>query len=237
MIELKNITLTYPDGNNVLKAVDDASFTVGKGKITGITGPSGSGKSSLLAVASTLILPDSGCLTIDGVDALTLSRKEATKLRAEKIGIVFQQANLIASLKSWEQLVAVQETNGLKKAKRAELRSKAMELLEVTGLAGEADKRPHQLSGGQRQRVNICRALINDPAVLIVDEPTSSLDQERGHEIIELIMKLTREKNTATLLVTHDQTHLPRMDDVITMIDGKMVDYQRGTDDAMVSEQ
>lgn len=236
MIELKNITLTYPDGNTVITAVNDASLTVGKGKITGITGPSGSGKSSLLAVASTLVLPDSGTVTIDGVDAVALNRKKATKLRAEKIGIVFQQSNLIASLKSWEQLVAVAETEGLRKARRVELRSKAMELLEATGLAGEADKRPHQLSGGQRQRVNICRALINDPAVLIVDEPTSSLDQERGHEIIELIMKLTREKNTATLLVTHDRTHLPRMDNVYTMIDGNIIDCQHKAEDALTIE-
>lgn len=233
MIELKNITLTYPDGNNLITAVNDVSLTVGAGKITGVTGPSGSGKSSLLAVASTLILPDSGTISIDGVDAIALSRKKATKLRAEKIGIVFQQSNLIASLKSWEQLVVVAETEALylSKEKSAKLRSKALELLEATGLAGEADKRPHQLSGGQRQRVNICRALMNDPAVLIVDEPTSSLDQERGHEIIELIMNLTREKNTATLLVTHDRTHLPRMDDVFAMIDGKIMNAKNNVED------
>lgn len=227
MLELKNITLTFPDGDSTIKAVDDVSLNVNNGNITGITGPSGSGKSSLLAVSSTLIMPDSGSLTIDGIDALALSRKEASKLRATKIGIVFQQANLISSLKSWEQLVAVAETEGLKRSQRPILRSKAMELLEVTGLAGEVNKRPHQLSGGQRQRVNICRALMNDPAVLIVDEPTSALDQERGHEIIELIMKLTRELNTATLLVTHDQTHLPLMDDVITMVDGKVISFNK----------
>lgn len=227
MIELKNITLTFPDGDSTIKAVDDLSMSVENGRIAGITGPSGSGKSSLLAVASTLIMPDSGSLDIDGVDALSISRKEASKLRATKIGIVFQQANLISSLKSWEQLVAVSETGGLKRAKRAELRSKAMELLELTGLAGEVNKRPHQLSGGQRQRVNICRALMNNPAVLIVDEPTSALDQERGHEIIELIMKLTREMNTATLLVTHDRTHLPLMDEVLTMVDGKLVSLDK----------
>ena len=224
MIKLENISLTYPDGDSIIKAIDDVSLTVDKGQITGITGPSGSGKSSLLAVASTLITPNKGFLTIDGVDALSLTKKEASKLRATKLGIVFQQANLISSLKSWEQLVAVAETEGIKRSQRSVLRSKALELLEATGLAGEADKRPHQLSGGQRQRVNICRALMNDPSVLIVDEPTAALDQERGHEIIELIMKLTREMNTATLLVTHDRTHLPLMDNVITMVDGCIVE-------------
>jgi len=224
MIELDNITLEFPDGDSTVKALDDVSLTVEKGKTAGITGPSGSGKSSLLAVASTLIKPQSGSVRIDGKEVTGLSHKEASKLRSSKLGIVFQQANLIASLKSWEQLVAVTELEGVARSKRAELRSKAFELLDLTGMSDHAEKRPHQLSGGQRQRVNICRALMNEPAVLLVDEPTSALDQERGHEIIELIRRLTKEKNTATLLVTHDQTHLPLMDAVVTMIDGKIVE-------------
>lgn len=224
MIELDNITLEFPDGDSTVKALDDVSLTVEKGKTAGITGPSGSGKSSLLAVASTLIKPQSGSVRIDGKEVTGLSHKESSKLRSSKLGIVFQQANLIASLKSWEQLVAVTELEGVARSKRAELRSKAFELLDLTGMSDHAEKRPHQLSGGQRQRVNICRALMNEPAVLLVDEPTSALDQERGHEIIELIRRLTKEKNTATLLVTHDQTHLPLMDAVVTMIDGKIVE-------------
>lgn len=224
MISLKNITLDFPDGETTVRAVDDVSLTVGKGKIAAITGPSGSGKSSLLAVASTLIKPNAGYLNIGNTDVLKLSKKETTKLRAKKIGIVFQQSNLIPSLQAWEQLVAVQETEGiyLGKYKSAELRSKALILLEATGLAKDAFKRPHQLSGGQRQRVNICRALMNEPEVLIVDEPTSALDQERGHEIIELILNMTRKMKTATLLVTHDKAHLSHMDEVFTMIDGRL---------------
>lgn len=223
MIELDNIVLEFPDGDTVVTALGGVSLTVDKGQTAGITGPSGSGKSSLLAVASTLIKPQSGVVRIDGKEVTNLSPKDASKLRSSTLGIVFQQANLIASLKSWEQLVAVAELGGLSRSKRSELRSKAFELLELTGMSDHAEKRPHQLSGGQRQRVNICRALMNDPAVLLVDEPTSALDQERGHEIIELIRTLTKEKNTATLLVTHDRAHLPLMDAVVMMVDGKIV--------------
>lgn len=224
MIELDNIVLEFPDGDSTITALDRVSLAVEKGNTAGITGPSGSGKSSLLAVASTLVKPQAGVVRIDGKEITNLSMKEASKLRSSTLGIVFQQANLIASLKSWEQLMAVAEMEGISRSKRAELRSKAFDLLELTGMSEHAEKRPHQLSGGQRQRVNICRALINDPAVLLVDEPTSALDQERGHEIIELIRTLTKEKNTATLLVTHDRTHLPLMDAVVTLVDGKIVE-------------
>lgn len=223
MIELDNIVLEFPDGDSTVTALAGVSLTVDKGQTAGITGPSGSGKSSLLAVASTLIKPQSGIVRIDGKEVTNLSPRDASKLRSSTLGIVFQQANLIASLKTWEQLVAVAELGGLSRSKRSELRSKASELLELTGMSDHTEKRPHQLSGGQRQRVNICRALMNEPAVLLVDEPTSALDQERGHEIIELIRRLTKEKNTATLLVTHDRTHLPLMDAVITLVDGKIV--------------
>lgn len=221
MIKLQNIVLTFPDGNSRITAVNDLSLDVPEGTITGVTGPSGSGKSSLLAVASTLIKPDSGRLFINDVDMLSLSTKKAEKMRREEIGIVFQQANLLPSLKAWEQLVVVGAMES--KTKTAVLRSKALELLEATGLAEQANKRPHELSGGQRQRVNICRALMNDPSVLIVDEPTSALDQERGKEIIKLVMDMTKEMQLATLLVTHDQSHLPLMDNVITMVDGTSI--------------
>lgn len=219
MLEIQNVTLTYPDGNSTITAINNVSLSVQQGEITGITGPSGSGKSSLLAVASTLIKPDSGTVVIDGTDILSLSPKKATQFRAEHLGIVFQQANLIASLTVLEQLIVVGEMNSSQEHQKA--RQRALDLLDATGLGDQVTKRPHQLSGGQRQRVNICRALMNNPAALIIDEPTSALDQSKGREIIELIMRLTKELNTATLLVTHDQSHLPLMDQVITMVDGK----------------
>ncbi|RKT36924.1 putative ABC transport system ATP-binding protein [Microbacterium sp. AG1240] len=224
MIRLDDVTLTFPDGDSRITAVDHVTLSARPGTVTGITGPSGSGKSSLLAIAATLIRPDSGLVLIDDVDATALSPSEATALRREKIGIVFQQSNLIPSLTAREQLVVMHELRGRGRRSRSAARTKAGALLEAVGLPSHADKRPHQMSGGQRQRVNIARALMNDPRVLLVDEPTSALDQERGAEIIELILRLSGETNTSTLLVTHDLVHLPRMHDVKNIVDGRLVE-------------
>lgn len=223
MIQLDAVTLTFPDGDSRIAAVDHVTLTARPGTVTGITGPSGSGKSSLLAVAATLIRPDSGRVMIDGTDATGLTPREATELRRERIGIVFQQSNLIPSLTAREQLTVMNELGAPHaRRRRRDAAARADELLEAVGLAGHRAKRPHQLSGGQRQRVNIARALMNDPGVLLVDEPTSALDQERGAAIIDLILCLTEERNTSTLLVTHDLVHLPRMHAVLHLIDGRL---------------
>lgn len=224
MIRLNDITLTFPDGDSRVTAVDGVSLTAHPGTVTGITGPSGSGKSSLLAVASTLLRPDSGEILIDGNDVTALSPAEATRLRRDRIGIVFQQPNLIPSLTAREQLSVMNELGAPRSRRRdrAAAASRADELLAAVGLAEHGHKRPHQLSGGQRQRVNIARALMNDPSVLLVDEPTSALDQERGARIIDLILRLTDERNTSTLLVTHDLVHLPRMHGVLHLVDGRV---------------
>jgi len=223
MIHLDDITLTFPDGDGRVTAVDHVTLAARPG--TGITGPSGSGKSSLLAVAATLIRPDSGHVTVDGVDATRLGPDEATALRRHHIGIVFQQPNLIPSLTAREQLAVMNELGGAhaRQGRRAAA-ERAGALLDAVGLADSGDRRPHQLSGGQRQRVNIARALMNEPSVLLVDEPTSALDQERGASIIELILRLTAELSTSTLLVTHDLVHLPRMHDVVHLVDGRLAD-------------
>lgn len=224
MLTLKDVTLTFPDGKSRHTAVDGASLTAERGTVTGITGASGSGKSSLLAVAATLIKPDSGSVRIGDVEATGLSLSRAAELRREKIGIVFQQSNLLPSLTAVDQLVVVGELGGTtgKKEARAQRRERAEHLLHDVGLDRSLNARPHELSGGQRQRVNIARALMNSPEVLIVDEPTSALDHARGQEIISLICSLTEERGTATLLVTHDLDFLPRFDQVFTMADGVM---------------
>jgi putative ABC transport system ATP-binding protein len=225
MIRLDSITLTFPDGAGRITAVDHVTLTARPGTVTGITGPSGSGKSSLLAVAATLVRPDSGRVLIDDVDATRLGPGAATELRRDKIGIVFQQPNLIPSLTAREQLAVMNELGGEHPRRhRRAAAQRAGALLDAVGLADSGDKRPHQLSGGQRQRVNIARALMNEPSVLLVDEPTSALDQERGAGIIELILRLTDELDTSTLLVTHDLVHLPRMHGVVHIVDGKLVD-------------
>lgn len=223
MIHLDNVTLTFPDGESHVTAVNQVSVTARPGTVTGITGPSGSGKSSLLAVAATLIRPNSGRVLIGDVDAAKLTPNAASDLRRDSIGIVFQQPNLLPALTAQEQLTVMNELGKRgSRAKRKNTNQRASALLDAVGLSAHQDKRPHQLSGGQRQRVNIARALMNDPSVLLVDEPTSALDQERGASIIDLILRLTDELNTSTLLVTHDLVHLPRMHAVVHMIDGKL---------------
>jgi putative ABC transport system ATP-binding protein len=218
-LSLTDITLTYPDGDGRLTALDHVTLDVPGGGLTAVIGPSGSGKSSLLAVAATLITPDSGTVTVDGTVTTGMSRGELADLRRQRIGIVFQQPNLLPSLTAAEQLQVMAHLDG--RRPRA-ARGRALELLDAVGLADRADRRPHQLSGGQRQRINIARALMNDPGVLLVDEPTSALDHERGAAVVDLITRLTRERGTATVLVTHDRARLAAADRVTEVVDGRL---------------
>ncbi|GAB1325743.1 ABC transporter ATP-binding protein [Streptomyces sennicomposti] len=218
-LTLTDITLTYPDGDTRLTALDQVSLEVPKGSLTAVVGPSGSGKSSLLAVAATLITPDTGTVTIDGQSTTGLTRGELTELRRHEIGIVFQQPNLLPSLTAAEQLQVMVQIDG-RKSRTA--RDRARELLDAVGLADQAGRHPHQLSGGQRQRINIARALMNDPTVLLVDEPTSALDHERGAAVLDLITRLTHQQATATILVTHDRTHLTDADQIAEVRDGRL---------------
>ncbi|MFG2139783.1 ABC transporter ATP-binding protein [Streptomyces sp. NPDC048650] len=218
-LELTDVTLTYPDGGGRLTALDTVSLEVPPGRLTAVIGPSGSGKSSLLAVAATLITPDRGRVVVDGTDTTGLSRAELTALRRTTIGTVFQQPNLLPALTAAEQLQVMAHLAG-RSPRRA--RSRALELLAAVGLADQAGRRPHQLSGGQRQRVNIARALMNEPAVLLVDEPTSALDHERGAAVLDLLTTLTRQRATATVLVTHDRSHLEAADAIAEVLDGRL---------------
>ena len=218
-LHLTNITLTYPDGAARLTALDEVSLDVDKGTMTAVIGPSGSGKSSLLAVAATLISPDSGRVVIDGTSTSGLSRCELTTLRRTGVGMVFQQPNLLPSLTAAEQLQVIAQLSG---HPPHAAKKRALELLESVGLSRQAGKRPHQLSGGQRQRINIARALMNDPAVLLVDGPTSALDHERGAAILDLITTLTHRNATATVLVTHDRAHLCAVNAVVEVVDGRL---------------
>ncbi|WP_435220384.1 ABC transporter ATP-binding protein [Streptomyces sp. Tue6028] len=218
-LHLTDITLTYPDGDARLTALDRISLDVPRGSLTAVVGPSGSGKSSLLAVAATLVAPDAGTVTVDGTSTTGMTRRELTELRRHKIGIVFQQPNLLPSLTAAEQLQVMAQIDGRSPKKSY---GRAVELLDSVGLADHAHRRPRQLSGGQRQRVNIARALMNDPTVLLVDEPTSALDHERGAAVIDLITRLTHERATATVLVTHDRTHLTAADRVAEVRDGRL---------------
>jgi len=230
-LHLDHITLVYPDGDTTLTAVDDASLTVPAGTTTALLGPSGSGKSSLLAVAGGLTRPTSGVVRI-GADVVfdpTTALATATRTRLEQIGIVFQAPQLLASLTALEQLELHAHLRG---RRPATVEEQAMALLAEVGLADQAHKRPAQLSGGQRQRVAIARALIGAPRVLLVDEPTSALDHERGTHIIELITRLSRELGAATLIVSHDASTLGSVDGTVRMFDGQLEGATGGPVDA-----
>lgn len=217
-LHLDDITLTYPDGDQRLTALDHVSLTAEPGTLTAIVGPSGSGKSSLLAVAATLITPDSGRVLLDGRDLAGLNRAETATVRREQIGIIFQSSNLLASLTATDQLLVVAHMAG---RDMAAARERATELLDAVGLAAQADKRPHQLSGGQRQRVTIARGLMNQPSLLLVDEPTSALDTHRGEAILALLRLLTTDRGLTTVMVTHNKEHLGSADRVTEIVDGK----------------
>ena len=227
MITLDDVTLTFPDGDTRITAVDHVSLTARPGVVTGITGPSGSGKSSLLAVAATLIRPDSGRVVIDDVDAAGLSRREATALRRDRIGIVFQQSNLLPALTAREQLLVMAELGG-GRDRRGDVRRRADELLDAVGLAAHAGKRPAQLSGGQRQRVALARALICEPRLVLLDEPLAALDLELRRQMQEFLKSIQREIKTTFLFVTHDQEEAIGMADRICVMESGRI-RQLGT--------
>ncbi|MDR7302950.1 ABC transporter ATP-binding protein [Haloactinomyces albus] len=218
-LHLDTITLTYPDGQTRLTALDNVTLHAESGRFTAVIGPSGSGKSSLLSVAATLVTPDEGQVTVGGTEVTALSRTARTALRRDSIGFVFQQPNLLPALTSCEQLQVMAHMAG---HPPRTARARARGLLDTVGLAALADRRPHQLSGGQRQRVNIARALMNEPPVLLVDEPTSALDRARGTEVVDLIDDLTRTRDIATVMVTHNRGHLQHADQVVELVDGTL---------------
>lgn len=218
-LEMEGVTLEYPDGAGTLKALDNVSLAIPYGRILSLTGPSGSGKSSLLAVAATLIRPASGTVTVAGKRTNDLDDAGCTALRRTDLGIVFQQPNLLPSLTAAEQLVVTDRMRG--RARESEAR--ARDLLDLVGLQDAARKRPHQLSGGQRQRVNIARALMAEPSLLLVDEPTAALDHERSGQIVRLLVEVTREFSLGTLMVTHDTDFVPLTDAVASMQDGRLM--------------
>lgn len=226
--ELRDVCLVYPDGKgpdgapSTITALDNVSLSAVPGTMTALTGPSGSGKSSLLAVASTLLKPTSGEVLIGETSVDRLSDKELARLRRNEVGTVFQQPNLIASLNAVDQLLVTSHIRGARGAAKRQARERAQQLLELVGLDGAGRRRPHELSGGQRQRVNIARALMGEPRLLLVDEPTSALDQERSAEVMQLLKNLTQTFDLATVVVTHDLEFVDMADREVTMLDGTL---------------
>jgi putative ABC transport system ATP-binding protein len=220
-LELRGVGVVHPDGDGVITALDHVDLQVAPGEMLVVTGPSGSGKSSLLAVAGLLRAPDTGTVRIEGIEVSGLSRSERTRARRDRIGFVLQQSNLIPSLDSVDQLLLAAHVAGRRPTRGV---GRALRLLDDMGLADAARRRPNQLSGGQRQRVAIARALMNEPRILLVDEPTSALDSERSVAVVELLAAVTREHAVATVMVTHDRDLVPFADRHVSMSDGRLLD-------------
>ena len=218
-LRLERVCLRYGDGDDEVVALDDVSITVEPGELVAVVGASGSGKSSLLAVAGAMRQPDSGRIHVGGVTVTDVPARQRSALRHDLVGFVFQGSNLLASLTALEQLELV---GRIGRAPRAATRTKALALLDEVGLAAKAGRRPGQLSGGERQRVGIARALMADPAVLLVDEPTSALDHNRAVEIMSVLVDETHRHQIAALMVTHDQSLARLADRVIEMRDGRL---------------
>lgn len=199
-LQLDHIHLSVRDGSEERTILDDVSLMIAPGEVVAFSGASGSGKSTLLAVAALLQRPDSGSVVIAGQDASAAKETKRTSLRRNHVGVVYQSANLLPSLTSLEQLELIAHIGGRldTQAKR-----RARELLVTVGLEHRLDARPSELSGGERQRVGIARALMNRPDILLADEPTASLDEERGRAVMDLLTQQAHEHNTATLVVTH----------------------------------
>jgi putative ABC transport system ATP-binding protein len=219
-LRAENVSLLLGDGDTQVRALDDVSVAVAAGELTMVLGPSGAGKSSLLAVCGGLRTPSSGRIWIGDEEITALKPARLAELRRQQIGFVFQQSNLLPSLTALDQLLLLVHLSGRRPS--AKDRKRAEQLLEEVGMAEKLHRRSGQLSGGERQRVGIARAFMSDPAVLLVDEPTSMLDRQRGHQIAELLQRACHEHQVAAMMVTHDRGVLDTVDRVVEILDGRL---------------
>ena len=216
-LETKSVTKIYGMGAGAIKAVDQVSINVQPGEFVGLVGPSGSGKTTLLAMLAGLLSPSQGSIVIDGQELGKMSETARTRFRREKIGFTFQANNLVPYLTALENVELMLRLNDkLDKAGKA----RARDLLMRLGLGDRLDNLPRQLSGGQQQRVAIARALIHNPALVLADEPTASLDTERAYQVVETFSSLIHEQQRAGIMVTHDLRMCQYADRIIQMQDG-----------------
>lgn len=216
-IQLKNVTKRYQDSESETIALNQVSMTVDKGEFVAIIGPSGSGKSTFLAIAGALLKPSEGEVFIKDRAISSLNEKELAQVRLEQIGFILQTSNLIPYLTVLDQLLVVVKMKG---SITEDMKKIARELLADLGLDNKFGKFPDKLSGGERQRVAIARSFMNDPDVILADEPTANLDTARAHEVVQLIAKEVKSRNKAAIMVTHDERMLKYCDRVYRIEDG-----------------
>jgi len=220
MIEVNDLVKTYLVGDTAVHALDGVTLKIDDGEMVAIMGPSGSGKSTLMAILGCLDNPTKGSYRINEQEVARLNENQLANLRAHQIGFVFQQFNLLARTSALENVELPLIYDGVTTRQRSE---KAKEALEVVGLGDRMHHRPNQLSGGEQQRVAIARALVNDPAILLADEPTGNLDSKSGSEIISLFQTLHKEKHLTVIYVTHDPFIARHTERIIHLKDGKIL--------------
>lgn len=224
IIEATGVAKTYSSGDVRVEALRGVSLQVTRGEMLAVMGPSGSGKTTLLNCLSGLDRINGGSVVIDGTDLATMTERQKTTYRAQRMGFIFQTYNLLPVLSAVEnvELPLVVSGVGAKKA-----RARALEALDRVSLSDRANNWPAQLSGGQRQRVTIARALVNEPAIVWADEPTGALDSRTANEIMSIMTTLNREQGQTFVIVTHDPGVGKRCDRVIHMSDGEIVNEEK----------
>lgn len=222
VLELRGIVREYRSGPNLLQVLEKADLKLNKGELVGLVGPSGSGKSTLLHTAGLLERAEDGEVLLDGESVLPLSDSARTRLRREKLGFVYQFHHLLPEFNALDNVAMPLMVNGVK---RKEAREKARELLGEMGLAERVEHQPGALSGGEQQRVAIARALVNDPKLVIADEPTGNLDPTTTERVFASLIKIARMEGAAVLVATHNMSLNRHMDRVLTLENGKLTDF------------
>ena len=217
VLEIINLSKIYGTGENKVKALDNVSFSIEKGEFILIVGSSGSGKSTLLNMIGLLDRPTNGKVFIDGTDTTNLSDNKISSFRNKKLGFIFQFSNLLTDLTVLENVLLPREIAGTTDSAE----KNARELLKAVGLDDQMDKRANKISGGQAQRAAIARGLINNPSIVLADEPTGNLDSVTSEKIIQLMKSMAKKLNQTFIVVTHDRQHFGDVDRVITIKDGK----------------
>ncbi|GEK92048.1 ABC transporter ATP-binding protein [Alkalibacterium kapii] len=218
-IELKNVTKRYKENKFEITALEDVSVRVKAGEFVAIVGPSGSGKSTFLSIAGALLKPTEGKILINKQDITDFDEKQLSSVRLNQIGFILQTANLIPYLTVLDQLLIVKKMQG---SVSKEDKAFARQLLKDLGMENKENKYPNECSGGERQRVAIARSFMNDPDIILADEPTSSLDTERGHEVVQQMAEQVKTRNKAAIMVTHDERMLDYCDRIYRIVDGKL---------------
>ena len=225
VLELQNVSRIFGEGDTQVKALDDVSFKIKRGEFVLIVGSSGSGKSTLLNMIGLLDKPTSGKVILDGKETTTLNDGQVSQYRNEKLGFVFQFANLLPDLTVLENVMLPQQIQ----RSSEDVRQNATDLLIKVGLEDQIHKRSNKISGGQAQRAAIARGLVNRPTIVLADEPTGNLDSVTAGKVVKLAKTMAKELNQTFIIVTHDKHQFPDVDRIITIKDGKAFSEEETT--------